>query len=109
MVNDQEAQESIDFIREKAQEYADAAATVVYIENALKRVKAKGMMDSDKKTLGDREADSYLTIEYEEMLQGLKAAVSNKEALRWMMDSHKMRFEKWKTEQFNSRVEARAL
>ena len=59
--------------------------------------------------VGDREMDAYLTDEYMTMLQGYRAAVHAKEELKWQMESHKMRFEKWKVEQFNQRVEARAF
>lgn len=109
MVSEQEAQRAIDYVRDKAPEYAKAKAERVYIENALKSVKAKQMSESDKKTLGDREIDAYMSIEYETMLKGLREAVAIEEEIKWRMEAAKLRFEHWKTEQFNSRVEARAL
>ena len=109
MVNEHEAQKAIDYIRDKAPEYAAAKANRTYIENALKTVKAKQMSESDKKTLGDREIDAYMSIEYETMLKGLREAVEIEETIKWRMEAAKLRFEHWKTEQFNSRVEARAM
>jgi hypothetical protein len=109
MVSEQEAQRAIDYVRDKAPEYAKAKAERVYIENALKSVKAKQMSESDKKTLGDREIDAYMSIEYETMLKGLREAVAIEEEIKWRMEAAKLRFEHWKTEQFNNRVEARAL
>ena len=109
MITEEQADESINFLMKASSEYGRAMSEVAYIENALKRVKAQGMSDSDKKTLGDREMDAYLTDEYMTMLQGYRAAVHAKEELKWQMESHKMRFEKWKVEQFNQRVEARAF
>ena len=107
MITDKEAQESIDFLREHAEEIAKATARIAYIDNAIKRVKAQGMANSDKKTLGDREIDAYLSTEYEEINKGLQVAVHAKEKIKWEMESHKMRFEKWRTEQFNMRTEAK--
>ena len=109
MVSEQEAQRAIDYVRDKAPEYAKAKAERIYIENALKSVKAKQMSESDKKTLGDREIDAYMSIEYETMLKGLREAVAIEEEIKWRMEAAKLRFEHWKTEQFNNRVEARAL
>ena len=109
MVSEQEATLAIDFVRDKAPEYAKAKAERVYIENALKSVKAKQMSESDKKTLGDREIDAYMSIEYETMLKGLREAVAIEEEIKWRMEAAKLRFEHWKTEQFNNRVEARAM
>jgi hypothetical protein len=109
MVSEQEAQRAIDYVRDKAPEYAKAKAERIYIENALKSVKAKQMSESDKKTLGDREIDAYMSIEYETMLKGLREAVAIEEEIIWRMKAAQLRFEHWKTEQFNNRVEARAL
>ena len=108
MTEDQ-AQKAIDFIRDNAPEFAKAKAERTYIENALKTVKAKQMADSDKKTLGDREIDAYMSIEYETMLKGLRAAVAVEEELKWLMEAAKLRFEHYKIECFNNRVEARAM
>lgn len=109
MVNEHEAQKAIDYIRDKAPEYAAAKANRTYIENALKTVKAKQMSESDKKTLGDREMDAYMSIEYETMLKGLREAVEIEETILWRMKAAQLRFDHYKIECFNSRVEARAM
>jgi hypothetical protein len=108
-MTEQEAERAIDYIRDKAPEFAKAKAERTYIENALKTVKAKQMADSDKKTLGDREMDAYMSMEYESMLKGLRAAVAVEEELKWRMEAAKLRFEHYKVLCFNNRVEARAM
>jgi len=108
-MTEEEAMRCIDYIRDNAPTFAQAKAERTYIENALKTVKAKQMADSDKKTLGDREIDAYMSIEYETMLRGLRAAVATEEEIKWRMESAKLKFELWKTQQFNNRVEARAM
>jgi hypothetical protein len=108
-MTEDEAMRCIDYIRDNAPKFAQAKAERTYIENALKTVKAKQMAESDKKTLGDREIDAYMSMEYETMLKGLRSAVAIEEEIKWRMESAKLKFEMWKTEQFNSRVEARAM
>ena len=109
MVTEQEAQRAIDYIRDKAPEYAKAKSDRTYIENYLKVVKAKEMSKSDKKTLGDREIDAYMSIDYEQQLQAMREAVAIEEEIKYRMEAAKLRFEHYKTECFNNRVEARAL
>lgn len=108
-MNDSDAQKAIDDIRDSAPEFAKAKAERTYIENYLKVVKAKEMAKSDKKTLGDREIDAYMSMEYETQLRGMRAAVAIEEELKWKMEASKLRFEHYKIECFNNRVEARAM
>ena len=109
MVSEHEAQRAIDYVRDHAPIYAKAKAERVYIENYLKVVKAQAMADSDKKTLGDREIDAYMCEKYQFQLSEMRKAVAIEEEIKYRMEAAKLRFEHWKTEQFNSRVEARAL
>ena len=105
MIDENEAQRAVDYIRDKAPEYAAAKANRTYIENALKTVKAKQMSESDKKTLGDREMDAYMSIEYETMLRGLREAVEIEETLKFRMKAAELRFEQWRVEQFTVKRE----
>ena len=108
-MSEQEAQRAIDYIRDSAPKFAQAKAERVYIENFLKVVKAKEMSNSDKKTLGDREIDAYMSMDYEAQLQAMRDAVAIEEELKYRMEAAKLRFEHYKVECFNNRVEARAL
>lgn len=109
MVSEQEATLAIDFVRDNAPIYAKAKAERVYIENFLKVVKAREMANSDKKTLGDREIDAYMSTEYESQLVAMRNAVYTEEKLKYQIEAEKLRFEHWKIELFNNRVEARAM
>lgn len=108
MTEDQ-AQKAIDFIRDSAPEFAKAKADRTYIENYLKVVKAQAMADSDKKTLGDREIDAYMSEKYLFQLTEMRNAVATEEELKYRMEAAKLRFEHYKIECFNNRVEARAM
>ncbi|CAB4175844.1 hypothetical protein UFOVP996_45 [uncultured Caudovirales phage] len=108
-MNDEIAQKAIDFIRDNAPAYAKAKAERTYVENALKSKKAVLMADSDANSLGAKEMYAYAHADYVELLMGLKAAVAIEEETKWLMEAAKLRFEHWKTVQFNNRVEARAM
>lgn len=98
---------AIEYIQKNAQEFADAKAARVYIEQFLKTVKAQLMSESDEKTLGAQETYAYANFKYIEQLQALKVAVAKEEHLKYMLEAAKLRIEVWKTEQYNMRTEMR--
>ena len=108
MMSDEQAQKAIDFIRDNAPKYANAKAERVYIENYLKSKKAILMADEGG-TLGAKEAYALSHPDYIALLGGLRQAVEEEEKLKYLIEGAKLRFEHWKTEQFNMRVEARAM
>ena len=66
-------------------------------------------MAEETGTLGAKEAFAYSHARYIEQLQGLREAVAIKTEIKWRMEAAKLKFEFWKTQQFNNRVEARAM
>ena len=98
---------AIRYIQENAGKYAQAKANRVHIENFTKTLKARLMSESDKKTLGDREMDAYGSIQYEELLKGLKEAVEVEESLKYMLEAAKLKVEVWKTQEQSRRAEMR--
>lgn len=95
------------YIQENAGKYAQAKANRIYIENYSKTLKSRLALESDKKTLGDREMDAYGSTQYEELMKGLKEAVEIEENLRWMLEAAKMKVEVWKTQEQSRRAEMR--
>lgn len=107
-MTDEEAMRCIDYIRDNAPKYAEAKAETTYLENFLKSKKAM-LMSEETGTLGAKEAYAYAHADYVEVLRGLKAAVAVEHEIKWRMEAAKLKFEFWKTQQFNTRVEARAM
>jgi hypothetical protein len=107
-MTDEDAQKAIDFIRDNAPKYAEAKANRTYIEQYLKSKKSL-LMSEEAGTLGAKEMYAYAHPQYVELLLGLQVAVQEEERIKWQMEASKLYFEKWKTEQFNARVEARAM
>jgi hypothetical protein len=107
-MTEDEAMRCIDYIRDNAPKFAEAKAQTTYLENFLKSKKAM-LMSEEIGTLGNKEANAYAHPDYVEVLQGLKAAVAVEHEIKWRMEAAKLKFEFWKTQQFNTRVEARAM
>lgn len=99
---------AIAYIQSKAQEFADAKANRIYIENYLKTIKAK-LMSQEDGTLGAKEIFAYSHPDYKLQLDGLKAAVEIEENLKWMLEAARLRVDVWKTMQHNARAEMRNL
>jgi hypothetical protein len=107
-MTEEDAQKALDFIRHEAPNYAKAKAERTYIEQFL-RSKKSLLMSQEGGTLGAKEAFAYAHPDYIGLLGGLREAVEIEETLKWKMEAAKLFFEKWKVEQFNNRVEARAM
>ena len=95
------------YIQENAGKYAQAKANRIYIENYSKTLKSRLALESDKKTLGDREMEAYGSTQYEELMQGLKEAVEQEESLRWLLEAAKLKVEVYKTQEQSRRAEMR--
>ncbi|MEY2630763.1 MAG: hypothetical protein RLZZ469_1660 [Bacteroidota bacterium] len=97
-------QKAIEFIYENAPRYAEAKATRVYLEEFKKSKKAILYQKPSSGTIGDREAYAYAHEEYLEVLNGLREAVEVEEALRWQIESARLKVEIWRTQQANNRA-----
>lgn len=95
------------YIQENAGKYAQAKADRIYIENYSKTLKSRLALESDKRTLGDREMEAYASMQYEELMKGLKVAVETEENLRWLLEAAKMKVDVWKTQEQSRRAEMR--
>lgn len=95
---------SVDFIRDHAEEYAEAKANRVYLEQFRKSKKSLLLLASDKKTGIEKEADAYANQEYIALIEGYKQAVEVEEKLKWMMIGAQARIEIWRTNSANNRM-----
>ena len=94
--------------RSSVETYAKAKAQAEHLKEFRKSKKAILMIEGEKegkKTGQEREAYAYAHPEYTALLDGLKAAIEQSEALRWQMEIAKNRVEIWRTKQANSRRE----
>lgn len=102
----------LDFIRDKAPEYAKAKADRVYLEQFRKTKKALCMRDAEKRgftTAVLQEREAYADPEYVLILDGLKAATEEEERLRWMLIAAQAKVEVWRSISANRRAETKIL
>lgn len=103
---------SLDFIRDNAPAYAKAKSERVFLEEFRKSKKALLMRDAEiagHKSAAAQEREAYANPEYLTVLEGLKAAVEQEEALRWLIVGAQAKIEAWRTIEANRRAEAKTL
>lgn len=102
----------LDFIRDQAPSYAKAKSERVFLEEFRKSKKAILMREAElagHKTAAAQEREAYANPHYLGVLEGLKAAVEQEEALRWLIVGAQAKFEAWRTIEANRRIEAKII
>ena len=99
---------AVDHIITHAQEFANAKAKRIFLEEFRKSKKALLMKQSIEGALGAQERDAYAHAEYIKLLEGLRDAVAIEEKLRWDLIAAQARVDIWRTEQANLRLEGKA-
>jgi len=96
----------VEFLLKNAGKYAKAKSERIYIEEFRKSKKALLMQMAQLKgveTMAAQERDAYANEEYQELLKGLKEAISIEEKLRWQLIAAQIKVDIWRTEQANNR------
>ena len=101
----EEIERPLNWIRDKAKEYAKAKATRVYLEQFSKSKKAILIQEAPQGTGQAKESYAYAHPEYIELLEALRGAVQQEEELRYMIKAAELKFEQWRTEQATRRLE----
>ena len=99
---------AVDYIIANAQQYAEAKAKRVYLEEFRKSKKALLMGQSAETTAVAREQYAYGHEEYTDLLKGLQAAIEVEEKLKFDIIAAQLRVDIWRTEQANARIEMKA-
>ncbi|OLF36646.1 hypothetical protein BTW00_05440 [Psychrobacter sp. C 20.9] len=101
----EEIEKPLNWIRDKAKDYARAKATRVYLEQFRKSKKAILIQEAPQGTGQAKESYAYSHAEYIEILDALRVAVQEEEELRYMIKAAELKFEQWRTEQATKRAE----
>jgi len=86
----------LDYIRDHAEEYAQAKANRLYLEQYRKSQKAL-LMNQIEGAQHIREAYAYSNSEYLAVLESYKTAVEIEEKLKWLIESAKLKVEVWRS------------
>lgn len=103
MIDDSKAERAVAYLRDSAEEAAQARANVLYIESWLKVVKAQQMKLSPTLPVAVQEREALVSDAYSVALEGYKAAVEADSAFRFKRESAVALLEAWRTQQANIR------
>jgi len=95
--------DSVQFIYEKAPDYAKAKGELAQLEVFKHSLKAIKMAQADGASIAAKEMEAYRSPEYQELCKAIGTATEQAEKLKWQLEAAKMRFEAWRTEQANNR------
>jgi len=100
--------EALDYINSHAEILGHSKATVLYLTEYRKTIKATLMVESDLKTESAKESFAYSHSVYKEHLKALREAVAEFEALRWKMIHAEATIEVWRSLESTARAEGKA-
>jgi len=102
-VTDSSIEAALNFIRDQSRPLADARALAKYLEQKRKSLKAAAYLESDGKTVSDKESAAYTDADYLQCLEDYKDAVYQAELLTNQMKAAELRIEVWRSLNANSR------
>ena len=98
---------AIEFILQQSPKFAVAKSQRIYLEEFRKTKKALLMKDAMTKGFDSavsQEREAYAHPEYQELLQGLAAAIEQEETLLWKLRAAQMKSDIWRSEQASERL-----
>lgn len=104
MIDEASIEKALDYLRDTAEEVAQAAAQRLYLEEGRKRLKAILMQKHNDLPLSAQEREAYADEEYEKYLIGLKEAVYRHEKARALRTAAEAKIEAWRSMSANQRA-----
>jgi hypothetical protein len=95
--------DAITFIYKNASLYGAAKGKVAELDAYRHSLKSIMMSKSTETTIGGQEKAAYASEEYQNLCKAIGVATEAAETLKWRLESAKMRFEAWRTEQASNR------
>ena len=100
---------ALDYIRDNAEAFAVAKASVVYLTEYRKTVKAILMIQSDAKTESAKESYAYAHEDYVNNLIALRVAIEQAETMRWKLIAAQSKIEVWRSLEASTRAEIKGV
>lgn len=104
MITDELVEKSLDYLRDNAEEAAQAKANRVYLEEFRKSLKAQIMSEHLAESIGAQERYAYSDVRYLNHLEALKEAVFLDERHRFLRSAAEAKIEAWRTMSSNVRA-----
>ena len=103
IINEDRLKKALTYLAETDIPAANAKGLSEGLSEQRKSIKAILMLDSNKKTAVDREADAYAHENYREHISRMENAIADYETYRNKRKTEELIVEVWRTEQANRR------
>lgn len=103
MIREIDIEAACDFLREGAEEAAQARANRIYMEEFRKSLKAQIMAEHNEMAIGAQEREAYSDKRYLDHLEALKIAVHADEKARFLRQAAIAKIDAWQTQSANHR------
>jgi len=97
MITDESMEMALDYIRDQAAEYGRYVGLCKYLDHKRKVVRAQLMLDSDLKTVADRESEAMVSVDYNKILDEIKAAETEKATIHTMLNAAYYKIDCWRS------------
>ena len=95
--------DAIEYIYKNAPKYGAAKGKVAELDAYRHSLKAIMMTKSTESTIGGQEKAAYASEEYQNLCKAIGEATEAAETLKWRLESARMKFEAYRTEQASNR------
>jgi hypothetical protein len=103
-ITDEEIDKALDYMRDNANEAAQARAERIYVEEFRKTIKAQLMQEHVEKPLAAQEREAYADERYIAHLDAIREAVAADEKHRFLLAAASAKIEAWRTQSSNERA-----
>ena len=103
MINEQEVEAAVDWLRDTANEAAQKRAERLYLDEYRKVLRAKLMKQHMDLPVSAQEREALADPKYEEHLQALKIAIDEDERMRFLRVAAEAKIEAWRSMNANHR------
>ncbi len=104
MINEQEVEAAVDWLRDTAQEAAQKRAERLYLDEYRKVLRAKLMKQHMDLPVSAQEREALADPKYAEHLQSLKIAIDEDERMRFLRVAAEAKIEAWRSMNANYRA-----
>lgn len=108
MISSDDAERAVDWLRNNATQIGEARATRVYLEQWVKTVKARVMVEQIGLSNAAAEAVALASESYSQALEAYRDAVREDERLRFLATAAEAKLEFWRSQEATRRAEGKA-
>ena len=108
MIQEQDIDRALAYLRDTAEAAAKARAERLYLDDYSRVLKATIMSEHLAEPVNAQERHAYSDVRYRNHLEALKLAIFEDEKARFMRDAAAVKVEVWRTQQANFRAEGKA-